>query len=77
MPLEQTFEFLIRRRVCHNTLDTSTKWTTPIEPTNAEKKRSRFGTMFALHALLNRAGVDHENKHTLTCMGYIKSKDRF
>ena len=44
------------------------------EPTEAEKKRSHFGVMFTLHALLNRAGVDHENKHTLTCMGYVKQK---
>lgn len=47
------------------------------EPTEAEKKRQRFGTMFTLHALLSRAGVDHENKHTLICSGYVKTKDRF
>ena len=64
-------------RICPNTLDTTSKWTAPVEPSNQEKKRRRFGTMFTLHALLNRAGVDHENKHTLTCMGYVKTKDRF
>jgi len=48
-----------------------------VEPTEAEKKRRRFGTMFMLHALLNRAGIDHENKHTLICSGYVKTKDRF
>ena len=53
-------------------------WTGKIvEPTEAQKKRDRFGTMFMLHALLNRAGVDHENKHTLICSGYVKTKDRF
>lgn len=48
-----------------------------VEQTNAQKKRGRFSTMFTLHALMNRAGVKHENSHTLTCFGYIKTKDRF
>lgn len=47
------------------------------EPTVAQKKRSRFSTMFTLHQMLNRAGVQHENKNSLICSGYIKSKDRF
>lgn len=51
-------------------------WIDP-EQTPAEKKRMYFGNMFTLHALLNRAGVDHENKDTLTCSGYKKSKERF
>lgn len=62
------------------TSDTFDTWKVPEKirkPSDAEKKRRRFGTMFTLHALLNRAGVDHENKHTLTCMGYVKTKDCF
>ena len=51
-------------------------WIDP-EQTPAEKKRMYFGNMFTLHALLNRAGVDHENKDTLACSGYKKSKERF
>lgn len=47
------------------------------EPTEAEKKRSRFGSMFMLHQMLNRAGVKHENAGTLICSGYRKTKDRF
>lgn len=47
------------------------------EPTEAEKKRSRFGSMFTLHALMNRAGIKHENDMTLKCSGYIKTKERF
>lgn len=47
------------------------------EPTEAQKKRARFGTMFTLHALFNRAGIRHENEHTLICSGYVKTRDRF
>ena len=47
------------------------------EPTNAEKKRNRFGSMVLLHALMNNAKIEHENKHTLLCSGYVKTKDRF
>jgi len=46
-------------------------------PTEQQKKRRRFGTMFMLHALMNNAGIDHENKHTLICSGYVKTKERF
>jgi len=52
-------------------------WTGVVEPTEAQKKRVRFGTMFTLHQMLNRAGVKHENADTLICSGYVKTKDRF
>ena len=48
-----------------------------VPPTEQQKKRRRFGTMFMLHALLNNARIEHENKHTLICSGYVKTKDRF
>lgn len=47
------------------------------EPTEAQKKRAQFGSMFTLHALFNQAGIRHENEHTLTCSGYVKTRDRF
>lgn len=53
------------------------RWGGIVEPTLAQKKRARFGTMFTLHQLLNRAGVKHENADTLICSGYMKTRDRF
>lgn len=52
-------------------------WGMDREKTDAEKKRDRFGTMFTLHQMLNRAGVSHENADSLPCSGYVRTKRRF
>jgi hypothetical protein len=47
------------------------------EETETEKKLNQFRGMSSLHALFNRAGVEHENVGRRGATGFMKSKERF